>query len=83
MFGYFYDHIYLKITEKPQIPFLKEMVFVKELFFWLKKKVKKIRKIESNLTSQGRGKFFFLRHTQKINAPKNYLNLFCRWATSS
>jgi hypothetical protein len=41
MFGYFYDHIYLKITKKPQIPFLKEMVFVNELFFWLKKKVKK------------------------------------------
>jgi hypothetical protein len=50
MFGYFYSHIYLKITAKPQIPFLKEMVFVNELFFWLKKKVKKIRKIESNLT---------------------------------
>jgi len=33
--------IYLKITAKPQIPFRKEMVFVKELFFWLKKKVKK------------------------------------------
>jgi hypothetical protein len=41
MFGYFYEHIYLKITAKPQIPFLKEMVFVNELFFWLKKKVKK------------------------------------------
>jgi hypothetical protein len=41
MFGYFYDHIYLKITAKPQIPFRKEMVFVNELFFWLKKKVKK------------------------------------------
>jgi hypothetical protein len=53
MFGYFYEHIYLKITEKPQIPFLKEMVFVKELFFWLKNRVKKIRKIESNLTPQG------------------------------
>ena len=53
MFGYFCSHIYLKITAKPQIPFLKEMVFVNELFFWLKKKVKKIRKIESNLTPQG------------------------------
>ena len=52
MFGYFYSHIYLKITAKPQIPFLKEMVFVNELFFWLKKKVKKIHKIESNLTPQ-------------------------------
>jgi hypothetical protein len=57
MFGYFYEHIYLKITAKPQIPFLKEMVFVNELFFWLKKKVKKISKMESNLTPQDRGDF--------------------------